>query len=72
LSLEAVQHAVEQPPGDQRHEGSGNAVSGAIADHDRIAVLDRLEPEEIPAYDVARLPDQEMVGGHLVELTAGG
>ena len=37
-------------------------MAGAIADDDGIAVADRLKPEEVAADDVARLPDQEMIG----------
>ena len=43
-------------------------MAGAIADHHGIAVGDRLEPEEIAADDVARLPNEEMVGRHRFEL----
>ena len=68
LARRQLQHAVEHAPGDERHERPGNAVSGAIADDDGVAVADRLEPEEVAADDVARLPDQEMVVAHRGEL----
>ena len=60
----AAEHAVEQAPGDERHEGTGHAMARAIADHHRVAVMDGLEPEEVAADDVARLPDQKMIGRH--------
>ena len=46
-------------------------MSGAIADDDGVSVADRLEPEEVAADDVSRLPDQEMIvahGGELAQL----
>ena len=65
VAIGAAQHAIEQAPGDQGHERARHAVAGAVADHHGIAVVDGLEPEEIAADDVARLPDEEMVGGDL-------
>jgi hypothetical protein len=41
--------------------------SGAIAHHHGVAFRDRLEPEEIAADDVARLPNKEMVRRHRFE-----
>ena len=64
------QHAVEHAPGDQRHERARHAMAGAVADDDGITVIDRLEPEEVAAYDIARLPNQEMVGGDRGEFLA--
>jgi hypothetical protein len=66
-----AQHAVEQAPGDQRHKGARHPVPGAIADHHSITVIDRLEPEEVATDDVARLPDEEVVGRDRVELATG-
>ena len=64
LARRHLQHAIHHAPGDEGHEGAGHAMAGAIADHNGMPVADRLEPEEIAADDVARLPDQEMVGAH--------
>jgi hypothetical protein len=64
------QHAVEHAPGDQRHERARHAMAGAVADDDGITVIDRLEPEEVAAYDIARLPNQEVIGGDRSELLA--
>ncbi len=46
-------------------------MSGAVADHYRVTVLDRLKPEKIPADDVARLPNQEMVCRYGPEFLTG-
>ena len=45
-------------------------MAGAVPNHHGIAVADGLEPEEIAADDIARLPDEEMVGGDAIELAA--
>ncbi len=57
IVIGAAKHAVEQSPGNQSHKGAGNTMAGAIADHHRVAVGDRLKPEKVAANDVARLPD---------------
>jgi hypothetical protein len=45
-------------------------MAGAIAHHDGVTIWKRLEPEENAADDVARFPDEKMVGGHGFELVA--
>jgi hypothetical protein len=45
-------------------------MAGAIAHHDGVTIWNRLEPEENAADDVARFPDEKMVGGHGFELVA--
>ena len=72
VAISAAQHTVEQAPGDQGHERARNAVAGAVPNHHGIAVADGLEPEEIAADDIARFPDEEMVGGDAIELAARG
>ena len=60
-----------QPRPRSRYERAGHAMPGAVPDHHRVAVIDRLEPKEVAADDVARLPDEKVVAGDLVELAPG-
>ena len=64
IARRQLQHPIHHTPGDERHEGAGHAMTGAIADDYGMSVADRLKPEEIAADNVARFPDQEMVGAH--------
>ena len=52
---------IEQTAGDQSHESAGHAVSRAIPENNEVSAICAMEPEEVPADDVSRFPDQEVV-----------